>query len=403
MVAEKNDIEVQGNRIGAAPSQLLPMMPLRAAIPSWRSMSFVTPEICSVGLSIATCSSSPSPAPSAQDSLSAGQVLSLAGPVSMFLAYLITGFNLYCVINSLGEMAALLPIPGCVPIFATRYVDESLLDSWLELLIHGEAEFFFGAIKLTIIVGLILLMLIITCGGDPSGHAIGFAHWMDPGTMNAEMVVAAGETENSRRNIPKAVRRVFWRILIFDVIALFHVGLCVSSDDKGLLNAISSDAPGANQNPFVIAIETAGIKTMPGILNGIILSSTWSAGNSFSYASRVSSTRPPSTARHAILRVCYTYLCFYKGLRYHAIDRNTLPYKALFQPYLACFAICFCLTIALFPGRFSAKSFIPPHINIPIVLTFFFSYKLIKKTKLVKVQNMDVWSGKAEIDRMEPV
>lgn len=33
-----------------------------------------------------------------------GQVLSLAGPLSMFLAYLFTGFNLYCVINSLGEM-----------------------------------------------------------------------------------------------------------------------------------------------------------------------------------------------------------------------------------------------------------------------------------------------------------
>jgi yeast amino acid transporter len=33
-----------------------------------------------------------------------GQVLSLAGPLSMFLAYLITGFNLFCVIQSLGEM-----------------------------------------------------------------------------------------------------------------------------------------------------------------------------------------------------------------------------------------------------------------------------------------------------------
>ena len=34
-----------------------------------------------------------------------GQALSLAGPRSTFLAYLITGFNLYAVINSLGEMA----------------------------------------------------------------------------------------------------------------------------------------------------------------------------------------------------------------------------------------------------------------------------------------------------------
>ena len=55
-----------------------------------------------------------------------GQVLSLAGPLSAFLSYTITGFNLYCVINSLGEMGTYLPIPGAVPVFAARYVDEAL-------------------------------------------------------------------------------------------------------------------------------------------------------------------------------------------------------------------------------------------------------------------------------------
>jgi amino acid transporter len=135
-----------------------------------------------------------------------GQVLSLAGPLSAFISYAVTGFNLYCVINSLGEMAAWLPLPGCVPIFATRYVDEALgftlgwnywyqfaigvpievsvccviVDYWnnsvpkaalitvffvamvaincFPVRIYGEAEFAFGAIKLTTIVGLILLM-----------------------------------------------------------------------------------------------------------------------------------------------------------------------------------------------------------------------------------------------------
>lgn len=31
-----------------------------------------------------------------------GQVLSLAGPLSAFISYIVTGFNLFCVINSLG-------------------------------------------------------------------------------------------------------------------------------------------------------------------------------------------------------------------------------------------------------------------------------------------------------------
>ena len=55
-----------------------------------------------------------------------GQVLSLAGPLSAFLAYAITGFNLFCVINGLGEMATYLPIPGAVSIFAARFVDPAL-------------------------------------------------------------------------------------------------------------------------------------------------------------------------------------------------------------------------------------------------------------------------------------
>ncbi len=55
-----------------------------------------------------------------------GQVLSLAGPLSAFLAYAITGFNLFCVINGLGEMATYLPIPGAVPVFAARFVDPAL-------------------------------------------------------------------------------------------------------------------------------------------------------------------------------------------------------------------------------------------------------------------------------------
>ena len=466
-----------------------------------------------------------------------GQVLSLAGPLSAFISYAVTGFNLFCVINSLGEMAAWLPIPGCVPIFATRYVDEALgftlgwnywyqfaigvpievtvccviLEYWehsvpraalitiffvamvvincFPVHIYGEAEFFFGAIKLTTIVGLIILMLCITCGGTPSGDVIGFRFWENPGPMNeylkegslgrflgfwkvfiqatfsyggSEMVVvASGETENPRRNIPKAVRRVFWRIAIFYVLSIFLVGMCVSSEDPKLLNAISSDAPGANQSPFVIAIENAGIRVLPGLINGIVLSSAWSAGNSFFYAStRVLYAAAIDGKTPAFLKyekfgvpyacvgmttalgclsylnlnnrsnevffwisnlsavstlivwasVSYTYLCFYRALKYNGIDRNTLPFKAPMQPFLAYFAICFCLTIAFFngfdaffPGRFSAKTFIPPYIDIPIVLTLFFGYKLWKKTKFVKVEDMDIWSGKAEIDRLEPL
>lgn len=154
-----------------------------------------------------------------------GQVLSLAGPLSASLAYIFTGFNLFCVINSLGEMATYLPIPGAVPVYASRFVDPALgfalgWNYWYQLAIgvpiettvsaivigfwpngisnavwitvltvpmvlvnclpvnfYGEAEFVFGAIKLLTVVGLILLMLVIDLGGAPSGNRIGFRYW----------------------------------------------------------------------------------------------------------------------------------------------------------------------------------------------------------------------------------
>lgn len=66
-----------------------------------------------------------------------------------------------------------------------------VLINLLPVKFYGEAEFVFGAIKLTTIVGLILLMLIITCGGAPSGGAIGFRYWRNPGAMNEYLVDGA--------------------------------------------------------------------------------------------------------------------------------------------------------------------------------------------------------------------
>ena len=468
-----------------------------------------------------------------------GQVLSLAGPLSTLLAYLITGIVVACVIFSLGEMTAWLPVPGCIPVFAARYVDEALgftlgwnywyqlaisipieisaaavvIDywpnsvptvAWITILfipmilinlspvrVYGEIEFAFGAIKLTTIVGLILLMLVITCGGGPSNHqAIGFFYWRNPGAMfpyletgslgnflafwkvfiqatfsygGAELVVvAAGETENPRRNVPKAVKRVWVRIFLFYVLSLLLVGMCVSGADPQLLNAISSSASGAAASPFVIAIQNAGIVALPSIINAVILSSAWSAGNSFFYSSTrilyaaALDGKAPHFLRYERFGVPYacvavttllgclvylnagagtavevffwlsnisavstllvwgsilvTYIRFYAGLEYNGVNRNDLPYRSRFQPYAAWVALCFCAVVTFFngfdcffPGKFSAKTFVPPYIDIPIFFAFFLGYKFVKGTRFVKVNEMDLWSGKAEIDRLEPL
>lgn len=239
--------------------------------------------------------------------------------------------------------------------------------------------------------------------------------------------------------------------------AIFLVGLCVSSSDPRLLNAIDTSAPGAAASPFVIAIVNGGIPVLPHILNAVILSSAWSAGNAFFYASTrvlyssaldgkapkvftyerfgvpyacVAATSSLSLIAYLNVSnasaqvffwfsnisavstlivwcsICVTYLRFYHGLERNGISRTSLPWKAPLQPFLAYFGICFCSVIAFFngfdaffPGRFSAKSFVPPYIDIPIFLALVLGYKFVKKTKLVELGDMDLWSGKTEIDR----
>ena len=40
-------------------------------------------------------------------------------------------------------------------------------------------------------------------------------------------------------------------------------------------------------------------------------------------------------------------------------------------------------------------------IDIPIFLALYFGYKIVKRTKIVNLKEMDLWSGKEAIDRQE--
>ena len=97
------------------------------------------------------------------------------------------------------------------------------------------------------------------------------------------VAVAAGEAENPRKNIPKAVRRVFWRILFFYVLGSLAIGVLVPYNDANLLNAQKNDDAGAAQSPWVIAIDRAQIKVLPSIINAVILTSASSSANAFLY------------------------------------------------------------------------------------------------------------------------
>jgi amino acid transporter len=142
-----------------------------------------------------------------------------------------------------------------------------VLNIWV-VSVYGEAKFIFASVKILTIFGLLIMAFIVTLGGGPNHDRIGFKFWRRPGAMkeydstghtgrflglfstlvNAAfsysgvetVAVAAGEAANPRKNIPKAVRRVFWRILCFYVLGSLAIGVLVASDDPNLLGAQKS-------------------------------------------------------------------------------------------------------------------------------------------------------------------
>lgn len=148
-----------------------------------------------------------------------------------------------------------------------------------------------------------LLGIVINIGGTPTTGYIGGRYWHDPGAFNngfkglcavfvtaafaftgTELVgLAAAETVNPRKSLPTAIKQVFWRITLFYIVSLTLVGLLVPHNHPRLLGPKS--AADASTSPFVIAIESAGIDVLPGVMNSVILVAVISVGNSAVFGS----------------------------------------------------------------------------------------------------------------------
>ncbi|CAK7234190.1 histidine permease [Sporothrix curviconia] len=283
--------------------------------------------------------------------VASGKALSEGGPASVLLAYGFIGLMLYCTVHALGELAVVFPVAGSFSAYSTRFLDPSwgfamgwnYALQWLVVLPleiiaasmtvtywsphinkaifvtiflliiisinlfgvkgYGEAEFVFAIVKVTAIVGFILLGIVINIGGTPTEGYIGGKYWRDPGAFNngfkglcsvlvtaafafagTELVgLAAAETQNPRKSLPTAIKQVFWRISLFYIVAMVLVGLLVPYDNPRLPGA--KNIADATASPFVIAIESAGIQVLPSVMNSVILVAVVSVGNSSVFGS----------------------------------------------------------------------------------------------------------------------
>ena len=101
--------------------------------------------------------------------------------------------------------------------------------------------------------------------------------------------------------------------------------------------------------------------------------------------------------------VSIAYIQFHKALKAQGVNRNSLVFRAHFQPYTAWFSLLFFTMIILFNGFYTFKpflrdEFITAYVGVPIYFLLFIFWKVFKRTKWINPAEADIFSGKAALD-----
>ncbi|KAI2620896.1 amino acid permease/ SLC12A domain-containing protein [Hypomontagnella submonticulosa] len=350
---------------------------------------------------------------------------------------------------------------------------------------YGETEFWAALGKVLLIVGLIVFTFIVMVGGNPLHDRFGFRYWYEPGSfaeyystgslgrfqgfmqclIQASFTIAgpdyvsmaAGEAENPRVVMPKAFNAVFYRLTTFFMLGSLCVGILVPYTDTELKSAFADSEPGAAASPYVVAMNRLGIPALPHIINAMVLTAAFSAGNSYVYCASRSlyglalEGKAPRFLRKctrkgvpiycvifvlliallAFLQVsenaavvlswfvslvtasqlinfsvmCVTYICFHRALKVQGISRDSLPYKGFLQPYAAYYALAatFVMTFVggytvFLPGKWNVPTFLFSYTMIFICPILFISWKIIYRTPFHKPHEVDLQRDVAAVE-----
>jgi lysine-specific permease len=332
----------------------------------------------------------------------------------------------------------------------------------------GEAEYWFALIKVVtviafIIIGTLMIFGILRSGasGLPPGLqnlTVGDAPFVGgvPAMIGVAMIagfsfqgteligVAAGESADPAKNIPRAVRQVFWRILLFYVLAILIIGILIPYTDPNLLK---TDVDTISVSPFTLVFRRAGLAMAAGVMNAVILTSVLSAGNSGMYAStrmlynlavegrafRIFARLTPNgvpflalLATTAVGALCFlsslfknstvylwllnlsgmtgfiawlgiaiSHYRFRKGFMTQGLDLARLPYRSPFFPYGPIFAFVLCMIVTLgqnyqafASGKIDWMGVTATYVGIPLFLLIWLGYRLVRKTRFVALHEM---------------
>ncbi|KAF7557108.1 hypothetical protein G7Z17_g920 [Cylindrodendrum hubeiense] len=353
----------------------------------------------------------------------------------------------------------------------------------------GISEFYLSIFKVLLMVGLFFFTFITMVGGNPAHDKYGFRYWKDPGAFVEHLApggtgrflgilsclicgpeyisMVAAESENPRKILPPAYRSFVWRILVFFVGSALCMGIVIPSNDSTLLAILGGDISGSGTgaaSPYIIAMQRLKIHGLPHLVNALIMTSIFSAGNGLLFAatrtlhgmsieghaprffSRCTKGGVPIWALLFSLCFCLlaflqvnsssaevmtylvdlvtccqlinygftalTYRHFYSALQKQGISRDTLPYKGRFQPYTSYVAMGG-TTFMLLAGGYSlflsggwdVMWFFLDYGMIAFFIILFVGWKLIFRTTYVRPGTADLSLGglKEEIDNYEAI
>ncbi|WFB09261.1 amino acid permease [Streptomyces sp. LX-29] len=274
--------------------------------------------------------------------MGAGANIAKAGP-SIILMYALAGVIIFFIMRALGELLLYRPVSGSFSEYAREFLGPFFgyvtgwtywlmwivtgmaeltaaaiyihfwfpdIPQWVSALvflvvlfgvnlisvkIFGEVEFWFSMVKVTAIIGMIVIGLgVLTLGFSDAGdtatpsnlwshggmfpNGIGDSLMTLQGVMFAYLAVelvgvTAGESENPKETLPKAINTLPWRIIVFYVGAL-----------AVLLAVVKWTEFSAGQSPFVHGFEKMGIPLAAGIINFVVLTAALSSCNSGMYS-----------------------------------------------------------------------------------------------------------------------
>jgi len=273
--------------------------------------------------------------------------------------------------------------------------------------------------------------------------------------------LAAAESSNPSKHLPGAIKQVFWRITLFYILGLFFVGLLVRSDDDrllgngGLIDVHASPfvlaAANAGLKGFdsfinvVILISVVSIG-MSGVYGGSrTLTALAEQGYAPRFFSYVDQAGRPLWSTAALLAfgllayinlaaagptvfvwlqalsglaalftwgsICVAHIRFRSAWKYHGHTIDEIPFQAIFGVWGSWVGIILIVIVlvaqfyvAAFPigepanGRKRAEIFFSTYLALPVVLLFWGIGYAWKRTGWLKIQDIDVDSGRRPVD-----